>query len=115
MTTPFEELFTSLTSQRGVRGCLVVAEGDGIIVDANVQAGIDAPVIAALVAALYRRARLASEAAGLGSVTFLHLEAEHGHLCAVGRDGLVLVTVTEPRVQIGLLRSTMLRSVGALV
>ena len=114
MSSPFEGMLERLTRQRGVVGCLIVGEDDGIIVDVNVQVGIDAPVIAALAAALYRRARLSSEAAGLATVTFLQLEAERGHLCMAGRDGLVIVTITEPKAQIGLIRGAMLQSVETL-
>ncbi|HXY31322.1 MAG TPA: roadblock/LC7 domain-containing protein [Gemmatimonadaceae bacterium] len=114
MTSPFEELLASLIRHRGVLGCMVVGESDGIIVDANVQVGIQANLVAALAAALYRKARLSSEAAGLTSVNFLQLEAERGQICAAGRDGLVIVTVAEPRAQIGLIRGAMLQSVEAL-
>lgn len=114
MTTPFDDVLSAVIRQRGVLGCLLVSEADGIIVDANVQVGIDAETVGALMAALYRKARLGSEAAGLGGIGFLHLEAEQGHLCAIGRDGLALVAIAEPRAHIGLLRTAMLQSVEAL-
>jgi predicted regulator of Ras-like GTPase activity (Roadblock/LC7/MglB family) len=47
-------------------------------------------------------------------VTFLQLEAERGHVCAVGREGLVIVTLAEPRAHIGLIRGAMLQSVESL-
>lgn len=114
MSTPFEPLLAALIRQRGVMGCLVVGEADGIIIDANVQVGVEAPMVAALAAALYRRARRCSEQAGLAAVDFLHLEAERGHVCAAGRDGLVLVTLAEPRAHVGMIRAAMLQSVEAL-
>lgn len=114
MSTPYEELLGTVTRQRGVAGCLIVSEADGIIVDANVQVGIDANLVGAVVASLYRKARLGTEAAGLASVGFLQLEAEAGHILAAGREGLVLVTLAEPRAHIGLIRTAMLQSVGAL-
>lgn len=115
MNSPFEELLAAITKQRGVLGCMVVGEGDGIVVDASVQVGVEGNVVAALAAALYRRARICSETAGLASVTFLQLEAERGHVCAAGRDGLVIVVLTEARAQIALVRTAMLQSVEALV
>jgi predicted regulator of Ras-like GTPase activity (Roadblock/LC7/MglB family) len=114
VSSPFEDLLSTLIRQRGVLGCLVVGERDGIIVDSNVQVGVPEAVVAALAAALYRRARLSSQAAGLGQVTFLQLEAERGHVCAVGREGLVIVTLAEPRAHIGLIRGAMLQSVESL-
>ena len=114
MKSPFEELLSALTRQRGVVGCMVVGESDGIIVDANVQVGIQGSTIAALAAALYRKARLCSQAAGLGGVTFLQLEAERGHVYAAGRAGLVIVAVAESRTHVGPVRTAILQSVEAL-
>lgn len=114
MSTPFESALTAITRQRGVTACLVAAEDDGIIVDATVRVGVDAQALAALVAALYRRARRAAAEAGLGEVGFLHLETERGHVCAVGREGLVLIALAESGSHIGLLRGAMLQSAEAL-
>lgn len=115
MSTPYADLLAALTRQRGVLGGVLVSESDGIIIDADVRVGIDAGVIGALAAALYRKARLGTEAAGLGTVAFLQLEAANGHVCAVGRDGLVLAVLAEPRAHVGLLRGAMLQSVEAMV
>jgi predicted regulator of Ras-like GTPase activity (Roadblock/LC7/MglB family) len=109
MSAPFEQQLAVLTRQRGVLGCLVVSEDDGIIVSANVRTGTDERAVAALAASLYRRARLSARAAGLGAVSFLHFEAERGHICAAGRDALVLVTIAESGAQVGRLRTIMLQ------
>ena len=110
MNTPFAALLDGLIRHRGVTGCLVVDERDGIAVDAEVQVGLEAGVLAALAASLYRRARRSAAAAGFGEAGFFELVAEHGRLCAAGRNGLVLVVVAEPRVNVGLIRVEMLRA-----
>lgn len=114
MTTPFRDVLTPLTRQRAVLGCMVVAEGDGLIVDSTLQVGVPGDAVAALAASLYRKARLSAETAGLGTVAFLRMEAEQGHVCAAGRDDLLLVVVAESRVNIGLLRAEMLRAAEGL-
>lgn len=113
--TPFTNLIGDLTRQRGVLGCVIVGERDGIIIDADVQEGVDGAAVAALAAALYRRARLCSEAAGLATVNFLQLEAEHGYLCAAGRDELVVVAMAESSANIAQLRALMLQSMEVLI
>lgn len=113
-TTQFTGIMASLTRQCGVLGCLVVSERDGIIVDADVRTGVDDAAVAALAAALYRRARLCSEAAGLATVNFLQLEAEHGHICAAGRDDLVAVVVAEKGAPVAQLRTAILQAVELL-
>jgi predicted regulator of Ras-like GTPase activity (Roadblock/LC7/MglB family) len=114
MKSPFGDVLASLIRQRGVVGSMVVSESDGIIVDSNLQIGVKGPVVAALTASLYRKARLSSEAAGYGQASFLQLEAERGRVCAVGRNDLVLVAVSDSRANIGLIRVEMLRALGTL-
>jgi predicted regulator of Ras-like GTPase activity (Roadblock/LC7/MglB family) len=113
MKSPFMDLLALLIRHRGVIGCMVVDEHDGVIVDANLQIGVDGAVVAALAASLYRKARKAAMAAGFGETGFFELDAERGRMCAVGRNGLVLVTVAESGLNVGLLRVDMLRAVAA--
>jgi predicted regulator of Ras-like GTPase activity (Roadblock/LC7/MglB family) len=114
VSSPFLAILTALTRQRGVLGSMVVGEGDGIIVDSNLQIGLRGPAVAALAASLYRKARLASAAAGLGAVQVLRLEADRGHIFVAGREELVLVTVAAERANVGLIRVEMLKAAEAL-
>ncbi|GAC1515341.1 MAG: roadblock/LC7 domain-containing protein [Gemmatimonadaceae bacterium] len=114
MQTPYTPVLSALTRQRGVIGSLVVSEADGIIVDSNLQIGVRGPVVAALAASLYRKARLSADAAGLGEAVFVTLEAERGRVCALGLGDLVLVSVAELRANVGLIRVEMLKAAGEL-
>ena len=114
MSSPFEAMLGALTRHRGVIASMLVGESDGMIVDSNVQIGQNADRVAALAASLYRKARLSAHAAGLGGVAFMQLEAERGRVCAAGRGDLVLVAVTAPTANVGLVRVEMLRAVETL-
>ena len=114
MKTPYSEILSVLSRHRGVVGSFVVSERDGIAVDSNAQIGVHAEAVAALAASLHRKARLACGAAGCGTVTFFRLDAERGGICAAGRDDLVLVTISEARANIGLLRVELMRAAKAL-
>lgn len=114
MTTPFQGLLQALIRHRGVQGCLLVGEDDGMLVDSTLQVGVNGQAFAALTASLYRKARRSSTAVGLGATGFLELEAEQGRVCAAGRNGLVLVVVAEPRTNVGLLRMEVLKALEAL-
>jgi uncharacterized protein len=114
MSTPFTSLLSSLIRHRGVTGCMVVGEADGIIVDSSLQIGVNGDAFAALTASLYRKVRRASDAAGLGATGFFELDADSGRVCATGRNDLVIVVIAEPRVNVGLLRVEMLKAVEAL-
>ena len=114
MTSPFTAMLQTLSRQRGVTAALVVSEQDGIVIDSNLQIGQPGDRVAALAASLYRKARLSAEAAGLGAVSFLQLEAPNGRLCAVGAGELVLVVVAASAVNVGLVRVELLRAVVEL-
>jgi uncharacterized protein len=113
--TPLNQIISGLTRQRGVSGSLLVDEGDGVIIDATLSVGMKGPAFAALAASLYRKARLSADAAGLGGVTFLRLRAAEGHVCAAGKNEMVLVTVADARANIGLIRMEMLKALERLV
>jgi uncharacterized protein len=113
--TSYTSILESLTRQRGVRASLIVSEGDGLVVDSNLRFGQDGDRVAALAASMYRKARLSAAAARLGSVAFLQLDAERGRICAAGgRGDLVLVVVSDPSANVGLIRVELLRALESL-
>jgi predicted regulator of Ras-like GTPase activity (Roadblock/LC7/MglB family) len=112
--TAFAPLIESVTRHRGVSACVVVSEGDGIVVDGTAQIGVNVNAFAALTASLYRKAGKASAAAGFGAVRYFELEAEEGRVLAAGRGGLVVIAVAETRVNVGMLRVELLRAAGTL-
>jgi predicted regulator of Ras-like GTPase activity (Roadblock/LC7/MglB family) len=114
MTSPFAQVLEAIRRQRGVIASLVADEGDGVIVDSRLQVGQRGDRVAALAASLYRKARLSAKAAGLGSVGFMQLEAENGRVCAVGRNGLVLIAVARREANVGLIRVELLRAAEGL-
>lgn len=115
MSSPFTPVLDTLTRQRGVRASLVVSQRDGVIVDSTLRFGQDGDRIAALAASLYRKARLSARAARLGAVSFLQLDAERGRICAAGGDGdLVLVVVTDPAANVGMIRMELLKALETL-
>lgn len=114
MATAFSAMLQALSRQRGVTAALVVSEQDGIVVDSNLQIGQSGERVAALAAFLYRKARLSARAAGLGSATFMQLEAPNGRLCAVGAGDLVIVVVAASAVNVGLIRVELLRAAEEL-
>jgi predicted regulator of Ras-like GTPase activity (Roadblock/LC7/MglB family) len=114
VSTPFTQILDTLTRQRGVSACLVVAAEDGVIVDSNLQFGQDGNRFAALTASLYRKARQSAHAAGLGATGFMQLEADAGRLCILGGIELILVVVADPGANVGLIRVEMRRATEAL-
>jgi predicted regulator of Ras-like GTPase activity (Roadblock/LC7/MglB family) len=105
-----------ITRVRGVRGAMLVSAEDGLIVAEQLMEGIKGTAVAALAASLAGRLRRAMEAAGTGTSVFWHLQAEQGALLVVpgsGGGGILVVAVTEPDVNIGLVRLELLRAAEA--
>ena len=114
VSSPFTQILDTMTRQRGVSACLVVAAEDGIAVDSNLQFGQDGNRVAALAASLYRKARQSAAAAGLGATGFMQLEADEGRLCILGGAELLLVVVAERDGNVGLIRVEMRRAAEQL-
>ena len=114
MPTPFTGMLQTLAKQRGVAAALITIEKDGIVVDALSHVGLAEERVAALAASLYRKGRLSSAAAGMGSVSFMQLEAPRGRMFIVGAGPLVLVVVAAQAVNVGRVRVEMLKSVAEL-
>lgn len=100
------ELLGGMNRIPGVRGSMVVAAEDGLVVEEELMLGVAGGAVAALAAALFRRARRGLTAAELGTVHFLQLEAEGGYLFAAGAAGadLLLAVMSDTRVNVGMLR-----------
>lgn len=103
----FSALLQDLNRVRGVRGSLVVAAEDGLMVESELMFGVPGPALAALVASLFRRAQRSVAGARLGRSSFLQLEADDGYLFAAappqGGD-LLLVVIAERAVNVGMVR-----------
>jgi predicted regulator of Ras-like GTPase activity (Roadblock/LC7/MglB family) len=111
----FAEALDRVTRVRGVRGAMIVAGDDGLVVAEQLMEGIKGAAVAALAASLASRLRRAMEAAGVGPGVFWHLQAEQGALLVVpGSSGMLLVAVAEAGVNAGLVRLELLRAAEAV-
>src|SRR5207302_447718 len=112
---PSGRVLDLVTRVRGVRGAMLVAGDDGLVVAEQLMEGIKGPAVAALAASLASRLRRALEAAGVGAGQFWHLQAEQGALLVVtAASGVLVVAVAEPDVNVGLVRLELLRAAEAV-
>lgn len=113
----YGELLERVNAINGVRGSMVVAAEDGLVVEADLMIGVPGPAVAALVASLFRRARRSVAAADFGAAAFLQVEGDEGLLFAAAPPqlgDLLLVVVAESWVNVGLVRIEAARVAGAL-
>jgi predicted regulator of Ras-like GTPase activity (Roadblock/LC7/MglB family) len=111
LTLHFQGLLDSITRVRGVRGAMIVAAADGLVVADTLLGDVNGKAVAALASNLYKRLGSATTTAGIGEPRFVHLQAGNGALLVLsaGEDMLV-VAVTEPTINAGLVRLEMLRA-----
>jgi len=110
------DVVAALSHVPGVAAAMVVGAADGLIVEMSPVKGAVAGAAdmrkhtAALAAYLYSKVSRASHAARLGTPSFMRLEAERGHICVVGADDLVLVTIVTPEANLGRVRLDMMQA-----
>jgi predicted regulator of Ras-like GTPase activity (Roadblock/LC7/MglB family) len=115
VTTRFQAALDRVTQVRGVRGAMLVASDDGLVVAESLMEGVRGNAVAALAASLAKRFHRASETAACGVPEFLHLQASQGSLLATpAPNGMLVVVVAEADINVGLARLEMLRAGGAV-
>jgi predicted regulator of Ras-like GTPase activity (Roadblock/LC7/MglB family) len=114
MSAPYESALDLVTRVPGVRAAMMVSGDDGLVVAEQLMEGVKGGAVAALAASLATRLRRAMDAAGLGASLFWHLQAEQGALLVVpAASGILVVAVTDPGVNVGLVRLELLRAAEA--
>ena len=109
------DLLDRVTRVPGVRGALLVAGTDGLVVAEQLMDGVDGRAVAALAGSLVSRLARTAEQAGHRRPSFVHLRAEAGSvLAAPGSDDLVLVAVVAPDGNVGLARLEMIDAASRL-
>ncbi len=110
MKAHFGAVLDTITRVSGVRGAMIVAREDGLIVADSLMAGVRGNAVAALAASLAKRVGNASVASGAGEPQFLHLQGTDGVLLAVpaGAD-MLIVAIADPGVNVGLVRLELIR------
>jgi len=114
MTTAYSQALDRVTRVRGVRGAMLVAGDDGLVIAEQLMEGIKGPAVAALASSLATRLRRAMGAAGVGNSLFWHLQCDKGALLVVfSGSGVLVVAVAEADVNVGLVRLELLRAAEA--
>jgi predicted regulator of Ras-like GTPase activity (Roadblock/LC7/MglB family) len=113
--TATQTVLDRVTRVPGVRGAIVVAAADGLVVAEQLMDGVDGQAAAALTASLVGRLVRTAEGAGMRPPAFVHLRGDGGSvLAAPGPQDLVLVAVVGPDANLGLARLEMIEAVGRL-
>jgi predicted regulator of Ras-like GTPase activity (Roadblock/LC7/MglB family) len=111
MSTRFRQALDGITRVSGVRGAMLVAGDDGLVVAESLMEGVRGNAVAALAASLAKRLRLTLDTVGAGLPQFMHLQGDDGTLIIVpAPDGVLVVAVGTPDMNVGLARLEMLRA-----
>lgn len=109
----FEATIEKVMRMPGIRGALVVAVRDGLVVEGRVFVGVHGAAVAALAASLYRRACRATGGNDAHD-RFLELEADEGRIMIAGSGDLALMAVVERRANAGQARLAVRRAAAGL-
>ncbi len=114
MSDPVAAALDRITRAPGVRGAMVVDAEAGVPVMADLAAGVKETALAAMAGSLFSRTADATGSSGFGPVRILQLDAGEGHLLVAGAGPLLVVALTEPGAQLGLVRVQAGRAAGEL-
>lgn len=107
----FARALDLVTRVRGVRGAMLVAGDEGLVIAEHLMEGIKGTAVAALAASLASKLRRAMEGAGVGASLFWHLQGDAGALLVVpAASGVLVVAVADPDVNVGMVRLELLRA-----
>lgn len=115
MTRFLETVLDDLCRTDGVRGAVLVSAEDGLVVAEAAMEGLEVEPVAALAASLAARLAQAVGVLEAAEPSLLLLDATDGSLLiARGQGELLLVAVTEPDANTGLVRLALLDAAGRL-
>lgn len=116
MSPRYASVVAAITRVGCVRSACVVDAVDGLVVAEASMTGTDPAPLAALAASLTRKLDGALGVAGHGPPRIIHLEADLGHLMVrpVSPE-ILLVTVSDSEVNLGLLRLALADAAERLV
>ena len=115
MTQDYTAVIDPLTRLRGVRGAMVVAGVDGVVVAESLMEGVKGRALAALAASLAVRVARLAGATGRGAPKYFQLQAADGAVFVVPAPGeLLLVVLSGPETPPGIARLEVLQAAGRL-
>lgn len=114
MTSILQETLGALAALPGVRAALAATASDGLPAASVAAVDVDADALAAFSTALFRRTRMANQAAGYGDTRHLSVDAEHGRVFVAMQGDLALVVLAERDAGAGLLRVELQRALRAV-
>jgi len=114
VTTEYGSVVEQIERHAGVLGAMLVGIDDGMVIARTTGLADTWESAAALASSLFTKTRQAADDAGLGSAAFVRLEADRGHLCATAKGDIVLVAVTDRKINLGKLRLEMLSATELL-
>ena len=115
MSARYAAALDAITRVRGVRGAMLVAADDGLVVAETLMEGVRGNAVAALAASLASRLRRAAETAACGLPQFLHLQASAGSLLVTpAPSAMLLVVVADADINVGLARLEMRKAAEAV-
>lgn len=104
MSDPIARALNRLTRADGVQGAMVVDSEAGVAVAADLTTDVHETALAALAGSLFSRTADAARSSGFGGIRLLQLDADGGHIVVAGAGPLLVVVLTEPEAQLGLVR-----------
>jgi hypothetical protein len=108
-----ERILEDINKVTGVKGALV-AGFDGLVIASTASRDYDSEAICALASSIYSTVEKSMEDMNQGAMRQIITEGENGMVIMVAAGSGILVVLTEPSINLGLLRMEIKRSVSRI-
>ena len=105
-----EKILTDLNSIEGVTGSLVTGK-DGLVIAQRAPAGIDVDLASAMTATIFGTGDKAVKELKQGDIVQGMIEGSAGKILIVAGKNAILMVMTDPKVNLGLVRIEMTRCI----
>ncbi|MBW9222699.1 roadblock/LC7 domain-containing protein [Methanothermococcus sp. SCGC AD-155-C09] len=104
-----DRILSDLNKVEGIKGSMVVGK-DGLVIASQMPSGIDVELIGAMASAAFGSAERTASEINQGTLQQMMIEGEHGKTLMTDAGEGILVVLTDPGVNLGLIRISMKRS-----
>ncbi len=104
-----DRVLIEINKTEGINGSMVVSK-DGLVIASQLPGNMDSELIGAMASAAYGAAERTTSEVGIGNLTQAMIEGDYGKIVMVDAGEGILIALTEPRVNLGLIRIVLKRA-----
>jgi len=104
-----DRILSDLNKTEGIKGSMIVGK-DGLVIASQLPSGVDSELIGAMASAAFSSAERTAAEINQGTLEQMMIEGSYGKTIMVDAGDGILAVLTDPKVNLGLIRIHLKRS-----